>query len=993
MSDVRDATDKILADRPSIEDDLRELLDIDANAETWTFDDVPVDSGAFGELVSKGIVEADGDEYRLADRAAIQAALEGETPIEEETTDTGPSVEDRLRRIDPGLAASLTAVLGLVVVMRTVFSWTAVFRGNDVVLSGNDVYFYRYWLEELLRTGTSVTSLPPALQDHDVAMIAATHTMASLLGGGQDAVSLVLAWYPVVAAVVVGVLVYVIAMIAFDDQRVALAGVAFYAITPIVAYRSALGFGDHHAFDYLLVALAITGLLVLVNERADWRTATRRRILGLAVFVLAVGMQVHAWRGGPLLILPVAAYVFLRVGSDVRAGESPLEANAWTLAALAVAAVLALLPHVAFGWSGAYRALAPALLFAGSLVVVGIGEPAVRRGIRARTVLGLEVVGSLAAGVVAWVAVPSVRSAGQRGIYYFTRTGQTSITETYSLLSPEYGVITTPIFYLGFAFFLAVAALVWAALRVRREHRPTWLALTVYTGGFFLAALVQLRFAGHLAILFAIFSGLGFVYLVAAVDATALPRPFVDTGEPETVPPRFRETSDDSSDISLPDRESTFAVVALFLLVGSMGIAQTVGGTNDLTIEGTTYDAASAIDDHAAAANISWPDNYVFSDWGRNRVYNYYVNNQSRSYAYAQNHYDEFVTSSNASAWYDQLTAKPTGYVVVKDLDENFSQTSLQSRLWEDWGSRSDGVDGLGHYRGVYANDGRKVFDLVRGAMLVGQGEPGQSQTVSTEFDAGGESHTYERRVTPTANGWYAVRVPYNGTYDGADTSVPDEAVENGSFVGPNSERNGTANWPLNASRGDVAFDVAGGNHGWIDGATWTDEGLRFDGNDTVRVPANGSLNAEGDFALSITFRTDNDTDYVDDVQFPRLAGTAFPSRFVNTTGYQIAMRRGHIVGSLGTGSDAPIIQGQRVDDGHWHTATLARDGETVRLLLDGQVVGERQYTGTVSERESFAFGSILGGRRGFVGDIRAVEYNDGDTSANETATSLVSNG
>jgi len=979
MSDVRDATDEVLADRPSIEDDLRDVLAVDANAETWTFDDVPLDSGAFGELVSRGIVEADGDEYRLADRAAVEAALDGDTPVEDETTtNTGPSVDNRLRAVDPGLAASVAAVLGLVVVMRTAFSWTAVFRGNDVVLSGNDAYFYRYWLEELFRTGTSVTSLPPALQDHDVAMIATTHSVAALLGGGQDAVSIVLAWYPVVAAVLVGGLVYVIAMVAFEDRRVALASVAFYAITPIVAYRSALGFGDHHAFDYLLVALAITGLLVLVDDRADWRTVTRRRLLGLAMFAFAVGTQVHAWRGGPLLILPVAAYVFLRVSSDVRAGESPFAANAWTLTALAVAAVLALLPHVAFGWSGAYRALAPALLVAGSLVVVGIGELAVRQGIAARTVLGLEVAGSLVAGVVAWLAVPGVRSAGQRGIQYFTRTGQTSITETYSLLSPEYGVITTPIFYFGFAFFLAVAALVWAAWRVKREHRPTWLALTVYTGGFFLAALVQLRFAGHLAILFAVFSGLGFVYLVAAVDATALPRPFVDAGKAETVPPRFRETSDDSTGLSLPDRESTFAVVALFLLVGSLGAFQTVGGTNDLTIEGATYDAANAIDDHAAAANISWPDNYVFSHWNRNRVYNYYVNNQSQSYWYAQEHYDEFVASSNASAWYDQLTTKPTGYVVVEDLDENLSQTSLQSRLWEDWGSYSNGVEGLGHYRAVYANDGRKVFDLVPGAMLVGQGEPGETQTVSTAFNAGGESHTYERQVTPTANGWYAVRVPYNGTYDGtAAISVSNEAIENGSFVGPTSEQTGTSHWPLNASSGEVTFDVTGGNHGWIDGATWTDEGLRFDGNDVVTVPNATDLGTDDSFSLSVTFRTDNGTDYVNDVQWPRLIGTAAPSTFSNTSGVQIALTNGNILAALGNGERTATLSGPRVDDGQVHTVTLVRDGENVQLRLDGEVVSERTYTGTVEATDKASLGSISTGSQGFVGEIQSVKYRD----------------
>jgi len=984
MSDVRDATDEVLADRPSIEDDLRTVLDVDANAATWTFDDVPLDSGAFGELVSRGIVESAGDEYRLADRAAVEAALDGEAVREDDATEARPSIAARLRGVDSTVATSLGALLALVVVMRTAFSWTAVFRDGDVVLSGNDAYFYRYWLEELFRTGTSVTSLPPALQDHDVAMIAATHTLAALLGGGQDAVSVVLAWYPVVAAVVVGALVYVLAAVAFDDRRVALASVAFYAVTPIAAYRSALGFGDHHAFDYLLVALAVTGLVVLADERADWRAVTRRRVLGLAALALAVGTQVHAWRGGPLLVLPVGAYVVLRVESDVRAGESPIDANAWTLGALAVAAVLALIPHVTFDWSGAYRAFAPTLLFTGSFVVVAIGELAVRRGIAARTVLGLEVAGSVVAGVVAWVVLPSVQAAVQRGVGYFTRTGQTSITETYSLLSPEYGVITTPIFYLGFAFFIAVAALVWATWRVKRDHRPAWLALTVYAGAFFLASLVQLRFAGHLAIPFAVFSGLGFVYLVAAVDATALPRPFVDAGDADTVPPRFRDADNEPTGISLPDRESTFAVVALFLLVGSLGVFQTAGGTSDLTIEGATYDAAAGTDDYAAAANVSWPDNYVFSDWDRNRVYNYYVNNQSRSYAFARDNYREFVTSSNASAWYDRLTARPVGYVVVESIDENFSRTSMQSRLWDHWGSGGDDVAGLGHYRAVYANDDRKVFDLVPGAMLVGQGEPGQPKTVSTEFDAGGETKTYERRVTPTANGWYAVRVPHNGTYDGTGLSVSNDAIENGSFVGPDGQHAGASYWPLNASRGEVAFDVAGGNHGWIDGATWTDEGLHFDGDDTVTVPDATDLGTDDSFSLSVTFRTDNSTDYMNDVRWPRLVGTAAPSTFYNTSGVQIAFTDGSILAALGNGEQAAVLSGPRVDDEQVHTATLVRDDEAVQLRLDGEVVAERTYTGPVEPTDRASIGSVSTGPHGFVGKIQSVEYRNQSVNTEE---------
>ncbi|QSG08040.1 UDP-glucose 6-dehydrogenase [Halapricum desulfuricans] len=54
---MRAATESLLEDRPDLETALEELLTVDAERDTWTFDDVPVDSGTFGELVSREIVE------------------------------------------------------------------------------------------------------------------------------------------------------------------------------------------------------------------------------------------------------------------------------------------------------------------------------------------------------------------------------------------------------------------------------------------------------------------------------------------------------------------------------------------------------------------------------------------------------------------------------------------------------------------------------------------------------------------------------------------------------------------------------------------------------------------------------------------------------------------------------------------------------------------------------------------------------------------------
>jgi dolichyl-diphosphooligosaccharide--protein glycosyltransferase len=66
---------EFLSERPDLESPLEDVLEVDEQTDSWTFDDVPVDSGRFGELVSPGIVEREGEDYRVADPDAVRAAL------------------------------------------------------------------------------------------------------------------------------------------------------------------------------------------------------------------------------------------------------------------------------------------------------------------------------------------------------------------------------------------------------------------------------------------------------------------------------------------------------------------------------------------------------------------------------------------------------------------------------------------------------------------------------------------------------------------------------------------------------------------------------------------------------------------------------------------------------------------------------------------------------------------------------------------------------
>lgn len=986
MTDVRAATAEFLEEYPDLEDRLRTLLDIDENG-TWGFDDVPFDSGQFGEIVSRGIVEAHDGEYHIANRDAVRAALEKEHAEDTESSIALPELE--LPEVDRTAALSVAGALVFVALVRVVFMYGAVFRNGDIVLAGNDPYFYRYWGEELLRRSLSafdlqaLSNLPGRLPNHDVLMIVAVWWTAAALGGTKAAVGQILAWYPVLAGVLSAICVYLVAVRLTDDRRVGLGAVLLLGITPAHAYRTALGFGDHHAFDYVWLALTGYALVVIATEHVrsdDQLDVSRTGLLAAGTLGIGVAAQTTAWRGGPLLMLPIAIYASFRSYLDVRAGRSPLRANSTLLIGLGIGSVLGFLPHVAFGWLETYRWLAPGLLFTGTVGVLVIGETVRRLGLPAKAVLYGEAIVGLVGGSIVWITLPDVAASVVAFYQYLLHYGASNIAETRSMFSGGLGSIFAPVLFFGFVLFLAVPYMTWGAYRAY-EGSNEWLAATAYVWFFFVLSIIQIRFTGQLAMFAAPFAGLGFVHLAAKVDVARSPVVF-ETNKSSTPQRNERDTA---RSFTLPSRQQGTSLLLLFLLVGSAGAVQTPIKMSQIAIDDSTYQTATWIDGYAERQGIEYPQNYVLSQWSHNRVYNYFVSGQSRSYSYAQSNYGDFLTSTQPEQWYERLSQKPTGFVVVRSRSGNFSDASVQSRLWNRWGGRGSGVAGVGHYRAIYADDTQKVYELVPGAILVGRATPGESSVVNTKVDAGSGSHTYEREVTATANGWYAVRVPYSGSYQvpGGTQHVSESAVRGGGFT---SEVGREARWPLDASRGDVAFDTVGGHHGYINGAMWQELNgstvLSFDGNDSVTVPQATTLSGDNHFAVSVTFRTKTGTDYGNDVKFPRLVGTAPAAAFRNSSGYQIALARGRLFATIGNGDTTVRLEGPRVDDDRWHTATLVRNGSTVRLLLDGETVQEQRYSGTVPNHTRFAIGSTTDGRAGYVGDIRNATFHDLPDSA-----------
>jgi len=133
---VREATDDLLA--------------IDERADGWTFDDAPFDSGPFGELVSRDIVVKHDGEYGIVDSDAVRASLDSDCGDEPEDGDqSGSSAFSSFSF--PSESRETVGALGgallFVAAMRAYFVGH-VFRPDGVLLSSNDPYYYRYWVDQ-----------------------------------------------------------------------------------------------------------------------------------------------------------------------------------------------------------------------------------------------------------------------------------------------------------------------------------------------------------------------------------------------------------------------------------------------------------------------------------------------------------------------------------------------------------------------------------------------------------------------------------------------------------------------------------------------------------------------------------------------------------------------------------------------------------------------------------------------------------------------------
>ncbi len=806
MVDEREVT-RLLEDRPELAAALEAVLAVDAETDEWTFEDVPVGTGIFGEIVGRDLVEDDGDGYRVVDPKAVQRALadhetvaagQAETPgAGTASSDAVATGTDRAKATGTGGLATVirgavpenvtagelavALVVAAVFVVARALPHGQVFRDRAVVLTANDPYFYRFWVERLLARSPGPLGLgiladisaPFEGVGGEPLLVAVLWWVSALLGGTADVAGVVLAWYPVVAGLAGAGLTYWVGAHVLEDRRVGVLAAGLLAILPGHAFRTSLGFADHHAFDYVWVLATMAALAYLLAAECD----PPARRWGAGALGLSVAGLTLSWEGAPLMLVPVAASLAASVPLDVSEGQSPGHTTAPVVAGLGLGAALTLVAHALLGWQPLSVAIVPLLLAVGAAALVAAGELAERRGLSARRLavaeLALPVVGFLLATVV----VGGILDQFLGGVGFLLGTG--GIGETGSAFRPGqlFGVT-----YFGLALPVGLVAAGWASLRTLAGDRR-WLVPVVFVWYFLVLATAQVRFVGQLAPLVALFAATGLVWGAARYDLTT--------------PPDVLAGGDGRVSGSLPGgatkRSALAAGLVVVALVASSGafLPQEVTGA---TVPDRNYETAMWIQDRADERGLDYPDSYVFSRWGTNRVFNYFVSGQSASYGYAQNNYSAFISSTNATGWYDRLHER-VGFVVLEPLPRR--SNTMQERLYYTYGSRwsEQGYGAVSHYRAVYASpdQANKAFVLVAGARVSGRAAPNVTLEFRTRVEIPNDSFPYRQQVTTDSDGRYDLVVPYPGEYavrrggsDGTRTgtvTIPEPAVRNGTTV------------------------------------------------------------------------------------------------------------------------------------------------------------------------------------------------------------------
>jgi dolichyl-diphosphooligosaccharide--protein glycosyltransferase len=447
--------------------------------------------------------------------------------------------------------------------------------------------------------------------------------------------------------------------------------------------------------------------------------------------------------------------------------------------------------------------------------------------------------------------------------------------------------------------------------------------------------------------------------------------------------------------LSIPGGRTLGTLALLFLLVTSLGVVQTGVKQSQIAVDGDIYETATWIDGYAEEREQEYPENYVLSQWGRNRVYNYFVNGESERYGFARRNYGPLL-GAQSPASIDEVQATldqhGVGYVITRSSGND--PASVQSRLHDRLGSRGEGVPGLGRFRAVHVSDDgpEKVFEHVKGARITGSGPANETLTVETDATIGDRTVTYTRQVRTNRYGDYRVTVPYAGEYRVGDEreQVAESAVRNGEFTGPYQ-----SHWTFDEGSGSVTEDALTDTTGRLEGASWTSgvhgSAVSFDdGNSTVRIeePDRESL-SNTSFSVGLWVRGDIASTQQ---RFPHVLTQesedgqgygVWAQRERNRLGVAVADESGDRIRNFGI---------RQTEFDHWtHIAFVVdRRGDELRLYRNGTLVSTRDISGLgiIPDDGPLVVGGRAAGRyaTGEVDSIRLYRTSLNETEVRELA-------
>jgi len=747
---------------PEIRDSLEEIQRIDSEQDGWEFDAVDIETGAFGELVSKGLIEQSETGYQVTDPDLLASLLDESRSYEDtsvETDSLATRVHSRIANVHRRRIGHLLIVLAILFLFR-ITAFSSVFQRDYVLLLGNDAYFYRYWLLEVLTGKYSLSSVPEGIEQGEPLLVFVLRVAASIAGGSVAAAEYVLALYPVVAALLCGIAVYVIGRRLVQSHRVGIASVLFLAVMPAHGYRTAIGFADHHAFDVAMLSITIALLSVIETTTTPWKEAsvTQTGIALLGGIVIAA--QVLAWNAAPLLLLPLPLYGVSVAILSVAHDRSPLKQLWPVIIMTTVGGIAAVIVHVYLGWQSPNMVLPPVLVAIGLVGVALVSTFAYRSHIGIRFTAGGTVVIGTLISLVTLRVFPSVRSeAIRRFTRLLTGAGKENIFEAQSILSGDFGLLLAPLIFVGLAFFLLPIGIPWGFWHAWQRDRPGWLLISTYASVLLILSLLEARFAGHLSVPTAIISAVGFVWLLSRI---------LEFRSPLTTPTTSRRRStisDEQTETQTVNRRQLLSTgFIIFLLIGGLGGLFTPIRTTSLTYDTQTATAIDRIDTYATEHNMSYPENYVLSSWGMNRAYNAMVNGESRSYGYARSNYASFLKSTDTNQWYTRLTGR-VGFVTIREIEEfsGLEAGTHYKRLYEGYGVNT-------HYRLIYAGSKERSYAIVPGTVINGTTDQRQVE-LSGRMEVEGQSVMISRDI-PVEGGRWSVRLSTPGQYTIANRTV-----------------------------------------------------------------------------------------------------------------------------------------------------------------------------------------------------------------------------